>query len=185
MESPQQSSTQWKMQSHSPAAGQADFLLSHYLSFSVQFFLKCVVMRLQSQPFAPQGPVSYSLPDTAYISSFSVSLTSCYLYSFLSFYFDKKSSLCFMFISFKYLSALLLSPFSYCLVQFMFSTWQLPSDTGKKIFSAVRYSFRVQAAMYIFRTVYGDWDVDGVILLMSTAVLLLSVLGPWFYSETL
>lgn len=62
-----------------------------------------------------------------------------------------------MFMSFKYLSALLLSPFSHCLVRFMFSSWQLPSVIGKrKISSTVRYSFRVQAAMYIFRTVYRD-----------------------------
>lgn len=147
------------------------------------------VRRFASQPITllRRGSCSYSLPNIAYISSLSVSLTSSIYINFFPCILINKSSFSFMFISFKYLSALLLFPCSHCSVPFMFSFWQLLSNIEKKpkISFLVRYSFRSQAATYIFRTVYRDWDVDGEILLMSTVVLLLTVLGPWFHPEIL
>lgn len=123
-----------------------------------------IQLRFARQPTFPL--FLFQLPPPIYIPFFPFILIN-------------KSPLSFMFIHFKYLSALLLSPFSHCLVWFMFSSWQLPSDIGKKkISSSVRYSFGVRATMYIFRTVYRGQDVDGEILLMSTAVLLPTVLGP-------
>jgi len=91
VESLQHRSRRWKMPSHSPAARAGCFLLNHYLTFAVRFCFKmCQVARLRTQPFALlRRGYPLSLPDTAYISSYAVLLTSAYLYSFLSFYFDE------------------------------------------------------------------------------------------------
>lgn len=131
--------------------GQASFLLNHYFFVCVclVLFLKmCEELRLQSQLFSlllGVCPVRICLTKSTFIGS------SVYI-PFFPFILINNSSLSIMFMYFKYLSALLLSPFSHCLLRFMFSSWQLPSDIGKrKISSSAGYSFRVQAATDIFR----------------------------------